>query len=79
MDTFSFGGNPGLSGSSLPKKCWNFENLLLPPLTFDDIIQGSKSLFEFGIKVVVMGYGCGFLIGVVIGQHQGMVIDHKEV
>ena len=43
------------------------------------ILIKAESRFEFGWKVVVMGYGCGFLIGVVIliGQHQGMVIDHK--
>nr|XP_023929437.1 receptor-like protein 9DC3 [Quercus suber] len=59
----SFGGNPGLCGSPLPKKCGNFEDSLHPPLN-----QDSKLLFEFGWKVVVIGYGCGFIIGVIIGQ-----------
>ena len=66
FDTFQdkyFGGNPGLCGSPLPKKCGNFEDSLQPPLN-----QDSKLLFEFGWKVVVIGYGCGFIIGAIIGQ-----------
>ncbi|XP_065627590.1 LOW QUALITY PROTEIN: receptor-like protein 9DC3 [Quercus suber] len=66
FDTFqdkSFNGNPGLCGSPLPKKCGNFEDSLHPPLN-----QDSKLLYEFGWKVVVIGYGCGFIIGVIIGQ-----------
>nr|XP_023928105.1 receptor-like protein 9DC3 [Quercus suber] len=66
FDTFqdkSFGGNPGLCGSPLPKKCGNFEDSLHPPLN-----QDSKLLSEFGWKVVMIGYGCGFIIGVIIGQ-----------
>ena len=66
FDTFqdkSFDGNPGLCGSPLPKKCGNFEDSLHPPLN-----QDSKLLSEFGWKVVVIGYGCGFIIGVIIGQ-----------
>ncbi|XP_050255748.1 receptor-like protein 7 isoform X2 [Quercus robur] len=66
FDTFqdkSFDGNPGLCGSPLPKKCGNFEDSLHTPLN-----QDSKLLSEFGWKVVVIGYGCGFIIGVIIGQ-----------
>ena len=71
FDTFqnkSFGGNPRLCGSPLLKKCGNFEDSLLPPLTFEEINQDSKLLFGFGWIVVVIGYGCGFIIGVAIGQ-----------
>ncbi|KAM3751267.1 hypothetical protein ACB098_04G095900 [Castanea mollissima] len=71
FDTFqdkSFGGNPGLCGNPLPKKCGNSKGSLLPPLTFEEINQDSKLLFEFVWKVVVIGYGCGFIIGVIIGQ-----------
>ncbi|KAL4633498.1 hypothetical protein ACB092_04G126800 [Castanea dentata] len=71
FDTFqdkSFGGNPGLCGNPLPKKCGNSKGSLLPPFTFEEINQDSKLLFEFGWKVVVIGYGCGFIIGVIIGQ-----------
>ena len=66
FDTFqekSFGGNPRLCGNPLPKKCGNFKDSLHPPLN-----QDSKLLFEFGWKEVVIGYGCGFIIGVIIGQ-----------
>ena len=51
FDTFqdkSFGGNCGLCGNPLPKKCGNFENSLHPPLTFEEINQDSKLLSEFG-------------------------------
>ena len=71
FDTFqdkSFGGNPGLCGSPLTIKCGNFKGSLLPPLTFEEIDQDSKLLYEFSWKVVVIGYGCGFIIGVLIGQ-----------
>ena len=71
FDTFqnkSFGGNPRLCGSPLLKKCGNFKDSLLPPLTFEEINQESKLLFGFGWIVVVIGYGCGFIIGVAIGQ-----------
>ena len=71
FDTFqnkSFGGNRRLCGSPLLKKCGNFEDSLLPPLTFEEINQDSKLLFGFGWIVVVIGYGCGFIIGVAIGQ-----------
>ncbi|XP_050262671.1 receptor-like protein 7 [Quercus robur] len=72
FDTFqdkSFNGNPELCGSPLPKKCGNFEDPLHHPLN-----QESKLLSEFGWKVVVIGYGCGFIIGVIIGQ---IVITRK--
>ena len=71
FDTFqdkSFGGNLGLCGSPLKTKCGNFKVSFLPPLTFEEINQDSKLLYEFSWKVVVIGYGCGFIIGVVIGQ-----------
>ncbi|KAM4114817.1 hypothetical protein ACJW30_04G098000 [Castanea mollissima] len=58
FDTFqdkSFGGNPGLCGSPLSTKCGNFDSSLLPPLTFEEINQDSKLLYEFGWKVVVIG------------------------
>ena len=71
FDTFqdkSFGGNLRLCGSPLKTKCGNSEGSLLPPLTFEEFNQDSKLLYEFGQKVVVIGYGCGFIVGVVIGQ-----------
>ena len=38
-----------------------------PPSNFE-ANQGLEFSFEFGWKVVAMGYGCGFLVGVFVGQ-----------
>ena len=76
LDTFqnnSFGGNPGLCGSPLSKKCGDFNYTPTPPYPFQEN-QRSESPFEFGWKVVAIGYGCGFVIGVVIGH---IVITRK--
>ncbi|XP_059452680.1 receptor-like protein Cf-9 homolog [Corylus avellana] len=76
FDTFqknSFGGNPRLCGSPLSKKCGDFNYTPTPPYPFEEN-QCSSSPFEFGWKVVAIGYGCGFVIGVVIGK---IVITRK--
>ena len=65
FDTFlanSFEGNPELCGNQLPRKCEGLENLL-PPDNHE-----SESLIELDWKIVLMGYGSGFMIGVVIGH-----------
>ena len=63
----SFEGNPGLCGNQLSRKCKGpTTSLPLPAPSNDD--QNSSSSIEFGWKAVVMGYGCGTLIGVVIGH-----------
>ncbi|XP_059449490.1 receptor-like protein 33 [Corylus avellana] len=70
FDTFqnsSFGGNVGLCGNPLSKKCGGYKYTPTSPSPFEES-QNSGSPFEFGWKVVVIGYGCGFVIGVVIGQ-----------
>ncbi|XP_059452097.1 receptor-like protein 52 [Corylus avellana] len=70
LDTFqnnSFGGNLGLCGSPLSKKCGDFKYTPTPPYPFEEN-QRLESPFEFGWKVVAIGYGFGFVIGVVIGQ-----------
>jgi hypothetical protein len=70
FDTFqnsSFGGNPRLCGSPLSKKCGDFKYPQAPPSHFEEN-ESSEFPFEFGWKVVAMGYGCGFVIGVVIRQ-----------
>jgi Leucine-rich repeat (LRR) protein len=76
LDTFqnnSFGGNPGLCGSPLSKKCGDFNYTPISSYPFREN-QRSESPFEFGWKVVAIGYGCGFVIGVVIGH---IVITRK--
>ncbi|KAG2713793.1 hypothetical protein I3760_04G191800 [Carya illinoinensis] len=52
----SFEDNQGLCGRPLSKICGDFNN------------QGARFVFEFGWKVVVMGYRCEFVFGVVIGH-----------
>ncbi|XP_018838890.2 receptor-like protein 43 [Juglans regia] len=63
----SFEGNRGLCGWPLSKLCGDSDISTPPPSTFEEN-QGPKLFFEFGWKVVVMGYGCGFVFGVVIGH-----------
>jgi len=70
FDTFensSFGGNSGLCGSPLSKKCGDFKYPQTPPSPFE-VNESSESSFEFGWKVVAIGYACGFVIGAIIGQ-----------
>lgn len=65
FDTFpssSFEGNVGLCGNPLPKKCESSQDSS-PPEN-----QGLGSPFGFDWKVVVMGYGCGLVIGIVAGH-----------
>jgi Leucine-rich repeat (LRR) protein len=62
FDTFdnkSFEGNLGLRGRPLTRKCGNSNE---PPP------EDSESPFEFGWKIVVIGYGFGFAVGAIIGQ-----------
>ncbi|TYI57609.1 hypothetical protein E1A91_D11G294000v1, partial [Gossypium mustelinum] len=58
----SFDGNLGLCGKPLLKECSSNSGSLPPP--------SSTSSEEFGLdwKVVLLGYGCEFLFGVVIGH-----------
>ncbi|KAI4308506.1 hypothetical protein L6164_031572 [Bauhinia variegata] len=67
FDTFqssSFEGNQGLCGYPLLKE---YESPLSPPSGSDDDDQ-PRSLFDFGWKVVLVGYGCGLLVGIIIGS-----------
>jgi Leucine-rich repeat (LRR) protein len=69
FDTFehsSFEGNLGLCGRPLTKTCWNSDEPTSHPSIFEES-QNSESLFEFGWKIVVIGYGFGFVVGVIIG------------
>ncbi|GMN50135.1 hypothetical protein TIFTF001_019293 [Ficus carica] len=69
LETFgssSYEGNMGLCGIPLPNKCGNSEPPLPPSQEEREDSWGS--VFEFGWKVVVIGYGCGFVVGVIIGH-----------
>nr|XP_023883383.1 receptor-like protein 12 [Quercus suber] len=57
----SFEGNLGLCGSPLPKKCGNNETPTYEISQEPSIVEG------FDWKVVVIGYACGLIIGLVIG------------
>ncbi|KAK9993261.1 hypothetical protein SO802_022964 [Lithocarpus litseifolius] len=77
FDTFlnnSFEENLGLCGNQLSRKCEG-PKAFLPPLSASTDNQESGSLVEFDWKIVVIGYGSGFIIGVVIGH---IVITRKQ-
>ncbi|CBI28432.3 unnamed protein product, partial [Vitis vinifera] len=57
----SFDGNPGLCGSPLSRAC---ESSQASPPTLSSSKQGSTR--EFDWKFVLMGYGSGLVIGVLI-------------
>ncbi|XP_062153659.1 receptor-like protein 9DC3 [Alnus glutinosa] len=77
FDTFennSFEGNPGLCGRPLTKTCENSDELPSQP-SISQESQDFESPFEFGWKIVVIGYGFGFALGVIIGP---IVIARKH-
>ncbi|KAK4549965.1 hypothetical protein RGQ29_032729 [Quercus rubra] len=61
----SYNGNWGLCGFPMTKACGNDEGPPPPPST----IQEDDFKFENGFhwKVVLLGYGCGFVFGLVLG------------
>ncbi|XP_022735515.1 receptor-like protein 12 [Durio zibethinus] len=59
----SYEGNKGLCGFPVSKGCSNSE----PPPSNLLEEDGSKSSIAFGWKVVLTGYGCGVIFGLVIG------------
>ncbi|KAI7728099.1 hypothetical protein M8C21_032974 [Ambrosia artemisiifolia] len=62
FDGYSYSGNPKLHGLLLPSKC--SEHLPKPQPKGDEDGQQENG---FTWKVVVMGYGCGALLGIVMG------------
>ncbi|GLT82407.1 hypothetical protein SLE2022_007870 [Rubroshorea leprosula] len=72
FDTFensSFDGNSGLCGMPLSRKCDYYNSENLPPASStSEGNEDSRLLAEFDWKLVLLGYGCGLLIGVVIGN-----------
>nr|XP_034902901.1 receptor-like protein 9DC1 [Populus alba] len=67
FDHRSFEGNSGLRGFPMLEECSNGEAPPLPPSNF--IAGDDSTLFEdgFGWKAVAIGYGCGFMFGVIMG------------
>ena len=51
----------------IDKKCQNSEVSLSSPSTLEDS-QNLGSPFQFGWKIVLIGYGFGLVVGVTIGQ-----------
>uniref|UniRef100_A0A2N9HG28 Leucine-rich repeat-containing N-terminal plant-type domain-containing protein n=1 Tax=Fagus sylvatica TaxID=28930 RepID=A0A2N9HG28_FAGSY len=71
FDTFensSFVGNLGLCGNPLSKKCWVSDSSPTSPSISNQSRDLAGSLFEFGWKIVLVGYGFGLLVGVIIGN-----------
>jgi hypothetical protein len=77
FDTFennSFEGNSRLCGRPLTRKCRYSNEPSSQPLIFEEN-QDTGSSFEFGWKIVVIGYGFEFVVGVIIGP---IVIARKR-
>ncbi|GJZ54674.1 leucine-rich repeat protein, partial [Tanacetum coccineum] len=62
FDVNAFGENSGLCGFPLPKKC---ENLSSPYFEVDGNEEDKESRFTW--KVVMLGFGCGTFLGLVLG------------
>uniref|UniRef100_A0A2N9F5N2 Uncharacterized protein n=1 Tax=Fagus sylvatica TaxID=28930 RepID=A0A2N9F5N2_FAGSY len=67
FENSSFVGNPGLCGNPLSKKCENPEPSPLPSSIIEED-QDSWFHIEFDWKRILMGYGIGHVIGVVVGN-----------
>ncbi|XVF18865.1 hypothetical protein REPUB_Repub11eG0060000 [Reevesia pubescens] len=62
----SYEGNKGLCGLPISRGCSSNEPPPPPPL-MNSNKDDNGSMFEFGWKIVVIGYGFGFIFGVAIG------------
>ncbi|KAF2284787.1 hypothetical protein GH714_030394 [Hevea brasiliensis] len=70
FDTFEsnqYEGNKGLCGAPLKKKCENFE---ASPQERSNVVEDDDtgSVFEFKWMIGLIGYGSGFIFGVVVGH-----------
>ncbi|KAJ9176788.1 hypothetical protein P3X46_012066 [Hevea brasiliensis] len=70
FDTFEsnrYEGNKGLCGFPLKKKCENFE---ASPQERSNVVEDDDTGFVFKFKwmIVLIGYGSGFIFGVVVGH-----------
>lgn len=65
VDNSSYAGNMGLCGAPLSKKCGDSE----PPSSGSDEDEDEESDFHISWKTVLIGYGCGVLVGMVVGNY----------
>ncbi|KAL4598226.1 hypothetical protein ACB092_11G045600 [Castanea dentata] len=65
FENVSYLGNLGLCGFPLTKTCDNVDGQPLPSLTIQD--NDFKFVNWFHWKVVLLGYGCGFMFGLGLG------------
>ncbi|XP_039160938.1 uncharacterized protein LOC120289688 [Eucalyptus grandis] len=82
FDTFSndsFKGNSGLCGEFISTKCQDSEDKSGQPSTHQE--EGLGSAIELDWKIVLLGYGSGLVIGVVLGNAfiSGNMIGLKEM
>ncbi|CAL5431661.1 unnamed protein product [Camellia sinensis] len=78
FETFSntsYGGNAGLCGFPLSKKCKTPKVAESPSLPYSSSHNYKCRLDGFGWEAVLMGYGCGAVFGLVIGS---CIIRRKE-
>ncbi|GJY22606.1 leucine-rich repeat-containing protein, partial [Tanacetum coccineum] len=73
LNTFgtSFGGNSGLYGSSLPKHEHPSSSQVEDAGEYDDVEES-----RFTWKSMMLGYGCGTLVGLVLGY---LVLSTRKV
>ena len=68
FESTSYEGNLGLCGIPLPNKCGEPEASEPLPPSFEEEQEDSWSPFQFGWKVVAIGYVCGFVVGLLAGK-----------
>ena len=68
FENSSFEGNLGLCGNPLSKICWVSDSSPPPPSISKQSQDSTGSLFEFGWKIVLVGYGFGLIVGMIIGN-----------
>uniref|UniRef100_A0A2N9GL09 Leucine-rich repeat-containing N-terminal plant-type domain-containing protein n=1 Tax=Fagus sylvatica TaxID=28930 RepID=A0A2N9GL09_FAGSY len=71
FENSSFEGNLGLCGNPLSKKCWVSDSSPPPPSISKQSQDSTGSLFEFGWKIVLVGYGFGLTCWSYNWQHCG--------
>ncbi|XP_038887943.1 receptor-like protein 50 [Benincasa hispida] len=65
VDNSSYVGNVGLCGDPLSKRCGDSK----PPSSGSDEGEDEGSDFHIGWRTVLIGYGCGMLVGMIGGNY----------